>query len=265
MKARFVSESIEFTRGGSDQQIKDKILGRIPLGSLFKWGGRFPYIVILVGRSEWPDQGIIQQVGIFQGGGRKKTRFRFYSPKNKERYTIPYDVMKPIPGNLWEMIKNESWDPFGSGKTYWERFEEETGIKPILPVYESVRFERGLSDADIKRELRPKGEYQAGEIIIQDVSTDPYKKDLWVYIEYNPKNYLAPHSAFRIGSIDKKTGKANLIHYTGGSGRAGLQDNSLIRRATRDEAREIRKALTSGKYDKYIDNVKKKLGLTPFV
>lgn len=132
-------------------------------------------------------------------------------------------------------------------------------------VFENIRFERGLSDADIKRELRPKGKFQPGEIVVRDWKRTPTKK-LHVYVKYEPKNYLAPHSAYSFGHIDKVRGKASFIHDTQNkTGMAGLQDNDLLRRATREEAREIRKALESGKYDRYIEEAKKKTGLTPFV
>ena len=269
MKAQFVFENIKFTRGGKDEL--DRQFKGPPIGTLFKWGGRFPYIVILVGRSEDRSQGIIQQVGIFQGGGKKKTRFRFYSPKNKERYKIPYDALKPIPENLWDRIKNDAdWDPFSSGKTYWERFEDETGVKPILPIYESIRFERGGTDREKKRKMV--GDYYIpGEIVVRDKYASGRNKELYIWCQKEPGN-IAEIEVYHFGNIERGgmynnygPERASFIHDTQNKTGKGWIIEGTYRHANEEEREMIQKALDSGKYDRYIKEAKKKTGLTPFV
>jgi hypothetical protein len=269
MKAQFVFENIEFTRGGSDQEIKDKILGRIPRGSLYLTSGKFPYLFMLLSETfgkNYGSGGKFAHVGSFQGGGGHKTMFRFTG--NSPDYDWPFETLKPLsearPRQL-ELIKDAVWSD-DNGFTSWDRIEARTGVKPILPVYESIRFERGASDADLKRELRAEGPYQPGEIVVRDFPNDPHTKKLHVYVDYDPKGFLAPHKAYSFGTIDRYNEKASFIHdTTNKTGMAGLQDNKYLRRATREEAKEIRKALQSGRYDRYIEECKKKTGLTPFV
>jgi hypothetical protein len=264
MKAKYVFENIEFTRGGSDQQIKDKILGRIPKGTLYLTYEGFPYLFMLIGDAdENSKEALFLNIGHFSGGGRRKTKFSFYA--NGEEYEREFIYLKKdFSPRQWKLIQDAVWtDPDGFDS--WDRIEEKTGIKPILPMNESIRFQRGASDADLKRELRAEGPFQPGEILIHDTNR-PHNKPIWVYVGYNPKHFLAPHTAYSFGAIDNYSGEANFIHNTQNkTGMAGLQDNHLLRRATREEAREIRKALQSGRYDRYIEEAKKKTGLTPFV
>ena len=267
-EAQHIIENVGFTRGGSDQEIKDKILGRIPRGGLYLTTGKFPYLFMLIGEEfdgHYSKRAKFAHVGSFQGGGGRKTIFRFTA--NHPEYEWSFETLIPLDKvrlRQLELIKDAVWTD-SDGMDSWDRIEEGTGIKPIRPVYESIRFERGASDDDIKRELRAGGSFQPGEILIHDTNR-PYTKPLWVYMYYEPKNRFAPHASYQFGSIDTATGKAIFIHNTQNkTGMAGLQDNHLLRRATREEAKEIRKALRSGKYDRYIEECKKKTGLTPFV
>lgn len=256
-----IKESVNFERTNGRSEILKRVIGP-QLGDLYMDRRRFPYVFMLIDQGE--GEGSFMPIAMVQGGGQKKTKLRFFSPRNDGTYTRSYDVLKPITRKIWDMLDENNID-FGEGD-YWTRIERTTGIEPILPVFESVSFKRGASPEDIKREFRAKGPYQPGEIVVRDTgSYGPYSKTLQVYMEFIPAHILAPHKAHSFGTIDNKTGKASLIHYTEGSGVSGLQDNDRLRRATRKEAIEIRKALQSGKYDRYIENVKKNTGLTPFV
>ena len=133
-------------------------------------------------------------------------------------------------------------------------------------VFETINFQRGASDDDIKRELRANGPIEPGEIFVRDIPSNTHTKELYVYVEYIPRNYLAPHAVYTFGNIDRYNDEASFIHNTQNkTGMSGMQDNDLMRRANREEAQAIRKALRSGRYDRYIEEAKKKTGLTPFV
>ena len=256
-----IKESFNFKRGGGRSEVLKRIIGP-QIGTLYTDRRRFPMVWMLIGRKG--DKGIFKQIAMIQGGGQRKTRLRFYSPNHTPTYTWDIDSKKEVPKKIWDMLEDQNID-FGDGD-YWTRIEEATGITPIKPVYESVSFERGASPEEIKREFRAKGPYLPGEIVVRDMGKyDAYSHKLHVYMEFITKNNLAPHQAHSFGTIDKKTRRVSFIHNTDGSGVAGLQDNHILRRATREEARKIRKALQSGKYDRYIENVKKNTGLTPFV
>ena len=254
-----IKESVNFERGGTRAEKLKRILGP-QIGSIYMDRNRFPTVYMLVGKEG--QKGKFKQIAMIQGGGQKPTKLRYYSPHSTPTYTVDIDSKKEVSKKVWDMLQDKNID-FGSGD-YWKRIEEITGISVIKPIFESVRFERGASGDDIKRELRATGPYQPGEIVVRDM-VHGYGKNLHVYMEYIPSNVLAPHQTHAFGTIDSGTGDASFIHYTGGSGVAGLQDNDILRRATREEAKEIRKALQSGKFDKYIENVKKNTGLTPFV
>jgi len=131
-------------------------------------------------------------------------------------------------------------------------------------VSENIQFQKGLSDEDIRRELRATGPIKPGEIVIRDFSGRDYK-ELEVYVRNDGDHLLAPHRVYSFGSIGRKTGEANFIHDTKNkSGQSNILTASF-RRANPEEARAIKKTLISGKYDKYIEEAKKKTGLTPFV
>ncbi len=135
-------------------------------------------------------------------------------------------------------------------------------------VRESIEFERGKSEKGIKRTLRG-DRFMPGEIVVRDrvsgLSINPHIKQLYVYVQHNPEGFLAPHKVYSFGAIDRKDGDANFIHDTQNKTGQGSIQNDTFRQANSEEAAEIQKQLDSGKYDRYIEEAKKKTGLTPFV
>ena len=162
MKAKFIRENIEFKRAGSDSEILDRVLDRIPPGTLYFDGGRFPYLWMLVGMTPGnKDQARFANLGHFRGGGRRKTEFRFVS--NGGLYNREFRYLKPVTEKpkQWQMVKdvadNSAWGP----ESRWEWVTKDYGAKPILPVFES-NFERAKSERDIKSSLFG---YRVGQLV----------------------------------------------------------------------------------------------------
>jgi hypothetical protein len=131
-------------------------------------------------------------------------------------------------------------------------------------VYENIEFQKGLSDEDIRRSLRATGPIKPGEIIIRDFPDRGYK-ELYVYVRNDGDQLIAPHKVYNFGSINRRTKEADFIHDRSNKTGQGNILTVSFRRADPEEARAIRKSLRSGEYDKYIEEAKKKTGLTPFV
>ena len=142
MRAR----TIDFKRGGSEKDIRDRILDRVPRGSLFLTSGKFPYLFMLLeerGNRNYGPGGIFAHIGSFQGGGGHKTSFRFVA--NPPEYSWSFDTLKPLnevrPRQL-ELIKEAVWSD-DEGVTSWDRIAERTGVRPLIPMFEAS-FERAM-------------------------------------------------------------------------------------------------------------------------
>lgn len=152
MKAKLVNENIDFKRGLTDDEIKKSLLGP-RIGTLYFDGGRFPYLWMLVKRIRATDsRATFYNLGHFRGGGRRKTDFMFTSKGGTYEREFRYlkeVIEKP---KLWkyveDRIENSAWGP--ESRIEW--IEEETGIKPIIPIFES-NFHRATSDREVKSKL----------------------------------------------------------------------------------------------------------------
>ena len=118
-----------FKRGG-EKELKNQLFGP-PIGSLFLHGGKFPTLYILI-RRDGKDRGIFLPLGLFKGGGGRKTKFFFV--KSRELYSREYKWMKPIKPYLWEIIQ-DTITTFDSYHCKWEYIHQDIGIKPIMPEF----------------------------------------------------------------------------------------------------------------------------------
>ena len=132
-------------------------------------------------------------------------------------------------------------------------------------VRESISFERGSTDKAIKRRIRG-NRLIPGEIVVRDFpAVNSHVKYLAIFTKDYPDTSLADIEAYSFGTIDRMTKKVCFIHdRTNKTGKSGLHKNGW-RFPTEDERESIQVALDSGKYDEYIEEAKKKTGLTPFV
>ena len=146
-----------------------------------------------------------------------------------------------------------------------ESIIQELNIVPYLPdVNEAISFQRGKTGREMKKAITGMG-FIPGEIVVRDMRHNPNQKSLYVYVELNPEGSLAPHKVYTFGNIQRGSGKTDFIHNTDNlSGQGSIQKNT-IRSANEEEAEKINQALESGKYDRYIEECKKKTGLDPFV
>ena len=151
MRAR----TIDFKRGGSEKDILDRILDRIPKGTLYFTSGRFPYLYMYIEPGSKKGLGIFKPLGVFRGGGRKPTTFSFYAP-TKEEYEWAFDVLKPVRDypKLWDRVKEVD-----SKFPHAEYFEEEYGIRPLM----EANFERAKSKEEVKHKLF--GEFRPGWLV----------------------------------------------------------------------------------------------------
>ena len=230
------AKRVEFKRGGdlSREEVRDKIFDRPPLGSLYKWGGRFPLIIMLIGRSENRNRGIFKSIGSFRGGGRRKTEYRLYSPKNRDTYELPYDAARPIPEKLWPTIKSKHDEALFDDGTHWERVERATGIKPILPTYEGVSFHRAKSEREIKSGLFG---FRPGQLVTPKVQVSGITQSVAVIEELFKNARGESAQLFSLGYIFHVEGKDP--YFDGMSGMAGTHAKPENFRLLTDEEMEV--------------------------
>jgi hypothetical protein len=125
----------KFERGLTDREIRDTILDRIPAGTLYFSGGRFPYLFMLkksvkkdVNNPNPPGNFI--NIGHFKGGGGRKTEFVFVSQGESYEYLIKWVYPAQTKPKLWARVETAVESSLWS---IWESIEEKNGIKPIMP------------------------------------------------------------------------------------------------------------------------------------
>jgi hypothetical protein len=123
----------KFKRGLTDREIRETILDRIPAGTLYFSGGRFPYLFMLeksVRKDDNNPVGNFINIGHFKGGGGRKTEFIFVSRGENYEYLLKWVYPVQTKPKLWARVEiaveSPSWPR-------WEWIEEKNGIKPIMP------------------------------------------------------------------------------------------------------------------------------------
>lgn len=187
MKAKFIGENIEFKRGLARDEIIDRILDRVPRGSLFLTSGKFPYLFMFLGetlKSGDKERGQFIQVGSFHGGGGRKTAFRFIG--NPQEYWWLFNGLTPLQEASHRrlyLINIAVWSD-DEGNTSWDRVQELTGVKPLVPGINEASFERARSDRDIKSALFG---YRVGQLVTPREMVSEITQPIGIVNEIFPK------------------------------------------------------------------------------
>ena len=133
-------------------------------------------------------------------------------------------------------------------------------------VRESIEFKRNLSDKEIRRGLRG-DKFLPGEIVIRRHVVSVNHSELYIWLQKRAGN-IAEIEIYYFGSMGRNAYgdiKAYFIHDTNNkSGKAWIIDGTYDHLNDK-EVELVQQAFDSGKYDKYIEEAKKKTGLTPFI
>jgi len=134
MKARFVFETVDFERGGTEKDIRRRIVGDRP-GKIMKpgWSRKTFEVYILTKDGDYIETGFfMKSPGSHKYGGGLKT---FYLAKgNPERYSFEREELAPL--SNWEQNKMREFFP---------KIAKWYGVDPYFggKVNEDVDFERG--------------------------------------------------------------------------------------------------------------------------
>jgi hypothetical protein len=133
-------------------------------------------------------------------------------------------------------------------------------------VRESINFQRGLSDKEIRDVLF--GKYTKGQILGDDVNKPFHNAcNVWLYMYLGEDRELNEFKVLYIGRIQVRGGKAYINpYYLNHEGKIESKEEEYLRKLTPEEKEQTRQSFEDPKSQKHLEEVKKLSGgITPRV
>lgn len=268
-----ISESVSFQRGKSEREIKTVLFG-YRLGQMVTPKHENSEITRSIG--------VITELYNTHRGPRAGQSAQLvslgyiFTPPKKDPYfegmsgyagtSSNTDNFRPLNDEEMRLVSEYLKDPKNEPWLRAKKRDIKMKVGESIPIiYESIDFKRGKNSDDIRRDLRG-GQWIPGEIKIRE--RQPFGRDnreLVIWLE--DTDNIMPIKIYPFGSIQEREGNkyATFIHNTvEGSGIYYTREGAL-RNPSQEERNLIKQALESGKYDRYIDIVKERTGVIPFV